>query len=124
MARQGVHLPVYGRLMRAEGVNGQVALDGGMVTISRSGMMARATVGKGEKRIPVKSIQAVQWKPASRLVRGYIQFTVSGGIESKARLGKQTTDAAKDENSVVFSRKQQGDFESIRNAVEQSIVDS
>ena len=104
--------------MRAEGVNGQVELNGGMVSIQRSGLMAKATVGGGEKRIPVKSIQAVQWKPASKLTRGFIQFTVPGGVESKGR----AKDAASDENSVLFNGKQQADFEAIRSAVEQAIV--
>lgn len=103
--------------MRAEGVNGQVELDGGMVTIQRSGLMAKATVGGGEKRIPVKSIQAVQWKPASKLGRGFIQFSI-GGSDAKGR----AKDAAKDENSVLFTPKQQGDFEAVRNAVEQAII--
>lgn len=109
--------------MRAEGVNGQVELDGGMVKITRSGMMARATVGKGEKRIPVKSIQAVEWKPASKLVRGFIQFSV-GGSDASSRVGKRTQDAAKDENSVIFKPGQQADFEALRDAVEQAIVNA
>lgn len=104
-------------------MNGQVVLDGGMVTISRSGMMARATAGKGEKRIPVKSIQTVEWKPASRLVRGFIQFS-TGGSDASSRVGKRTKDAARDENSVVFSHKQQTDFETLRSAVEDAIIAS
>jgi len=107
--------------MHAEGVNGQVDFDGGMVTISRAGLMARGTVGKGEKRIPVKSIQAVEWKPASSLVRGFIQFSL-GGSDASSRVGKRTQDAARDENSVVFSKKQQAGFEAMRAAVEAAIV--
>lgn len=107
--------------MRAEGVNGQVELDGGMVTIQRSGMMARATVGKGEKRIPVKSIQSVEWKPATKLVRGFIQFSL-GGSDAASRVGSRSKDAAKDENSVLFTHKQQADFEALRSAVEQVIA--
>ena len=38
------------------------------------------TIGKGEKRIPISSIKAVQWKPAGPLVNGFIQFTVPGGL--------------------------------------------
>jgi hypothetical protein len=105
--------------MRAEGVNGQVELDGGMLSIQRKGAMARATVGKGEKRIPVKQVQAVQWKPASKLTRGFIQFSL-GGSDAKGR----AADAAKDENSVLFNGKQQADFEAIRSAVEQAIVEA
>lgn len=108
--------------MEAHGVNGQVAFDGMFVTITRKGLAARATVGKGEKRIPVRSVAAVQWKPAGFATNGYIQFTVSGGNENRARFGKQTVDAAKDENSVVFSKGHQGEFEALRSAIEAVIA--
>ena len=103
------------------GVNGTISFDGRFVTITRKGFMARATVGKGEKRIPVKNISAVQLKPASALIRGYIQFTVPGGNENRSRMGKQTIDAAKDENSVVFTPKQQPGFEQLRAQIEEAI---
>lgn len=108
----------------AKGVNGQVSFDGQFVTISRSGAMARMTVGKGEKRIPVSSITAVQWKAPTRLVRGFIQFSVLGGNEAKSRVGRQTTDAAKDENSVVVGHRDAEDFQALRAAIEQALVSS
>jgi hypothetical protein len=49
-------LPVRGR-------NGTVTFDGATVVIARSGFVARATIGKGEKRIPLRHITAVQFKP-------------------------------------------------------------
>jgi hypothetical protein len=108
-------------VIEAKGINGQVKFDGQFVTISRSGFMARATVGKGEKRIPVSSITAVQWKPPSKMVRGFIQFSVLGGNERRSGFGKQTTDAAKDENSVVVGWTQIAEFEPLRAAVEEAI---
>lgn len=108
-------------MIEAKGVNGQVMFDGRFVTITRKGALARATVGKGEKRIPVSSITAVQWKPPSKLVRGFIQFTVQGGVESKSRAGKQTKDAAKDENSVIVASGHADEFLALRSAVESSI---
>lgn len=108
-------------MIEAKGVNGQITFDGQFVTIHRKGALARTTVGKGEKRIPVRSITAVQWKPAG-LVRGYIQFTVPGGNESRSRAGRQTVDAAKDENSVLFGRSQTAEFQAVRAAVEQAIA--
>ena len=54
----------------AKGQGGELHFDGRVVTIARKGFLARATVGKGEKRIPVQSIAAVQWKPAGALVNG------------------------------------------------------
>jgi hypothetical protein len=75
-------------------------------------------IGKGEKRIPVSSIHAVQWKPAGAVMNGFISFIVAGGIEKQSAFGHQTADAAHDENSVVFWKKQQPEFEELRAAVE------
>ena len=48
------------RPLAVKGVNGQVSFDGDFVTIKREGFAARATIGKGDKRLPVSSITAVQ----------------------------------------------------------------
>lgn len=106
----------------AKGHNGTVTFDGNWVTISRTGALARMSVGKGEKRIPLPSITAVQWKPAGPMVNGFIQFTVPGGNESRSRAGSQTTSAARDENTVLFTRKQREEFAAIRTAIEDAIV--
>lgn len=107
-------------MIEARGVNGTVTFDGQTVTIHRSGFMARATVGKGTKTIPIGSITAVQWKPAGA-VRGFIQFTVPGGNERRSQFGRQSTDAARDENSVLFGRKHQPAFEQVRDHVQATI---
>lgn len=85
-------------MMEVKGVMATVQFDGRSVKIIRGRM---STVGRGEKSIPAKSITAVPWKPHTMTTRGYIQFTVSGGNESKSKLGSGTIDAAKDENSVL-----------------------
>lgn len=108
------------RILTVKGVNGTVAFDGRVVSISRSGLGA-VTIGKGEKRIPVSSIAAVQWKPCTVTTRGYIQFTIPGGNERRAQFGKGTIDAAKDENSVLFKRSQEADFQQLRSAIEAQI---
>jgi Domain of unknown function (DUF4429) len=69
--------------MQVKGRNGTVTFDGQTVTIDRKGFVARTTVGKGTKSIPVHSITAVQWKPAGMTV-GFIQFTLSGGSERRS----------------------------------------
>lgn len=106
----------------AKGRNGTLHFDGQFVTIARSGFLARGTIGKGEKRIPVSSIAAVQWKPAGAMANGFIQLTLPGGNEKQSRFGHQTADAVTDENSVVFTRKQMPDFEVVRNALESAIA--
>lgn len=109
--------------IQAKGHTGIVGFDGTFVTISRTGLLARAAVGQGEKRIPIRQVTAVQWKPASRLYHGFIQFTLPGGNEIRSRSGKQTFDATHDENSVVFTRKQQESFQAVRDAIELAIAD-
>jgi hypothetical protein len=47
------------------------------------------------------------------MTAGFIQFTFSGGDESK----KGLFDATKDENTVMFQSKDQADFEKIRDYI-------
>lgn len=103
------------------GRNGQITFDGFYLTLHRKGFLGRASIGKGEKRIPLSSITAVQWKPAGPVMNGFIQFTVPGGNEVRSQAGRQTRDAGHDENSVLFTRQQMPGFERLRAAVEQAI---
>src|SRR4051812_16627178 len=50
--------------LEVKGHSGTVRFDGRVVVISRKGILARASVGKGEKQIPVAHLTAVQFKPA------------------------------------------------------------
>jgi hypothetical protein len=108
--------------MECKGVNGTVEFDGTFVTIKRTGAMARMTAGKGDKRIPVSEINAVQWKPPGTFVRGFISFTVAGATEVKSRVGSRTFDAATDENSVVVGKSQKEEFLDLRQAIEAQIA--
>jgi len=107
---------------QAKGRNGTVVFDGNFVSIMRKGFLARATVGKGEKRIPLASISAVQLKPAGAVANGFIQFTMPGGNERRSSFGKQNQDAAGDENSVMFTKAQMPAFVALRHEIEQAIV--
>lgn len=109
-------------MIEAKGHGGQVQFDGQYLTITRKGFLARATVGKGEKRLHISQITAVQWKPAGAFVNGFIQFTVPGGNERRSAFGSQTSSAAQDENSIVFTKQQQSEFEKLRAALDQSIA--
>ncbi|MFF2385173.1 DUF4429 domain-containing protein [Streptomyces sp. NPDC058108] len=109
-------------MIEVSGQGGQIQFDGQYVTITRKGFLARATVGKGEKRLHISQIAGVQWKPAGAMVNGFIQFTVPGGNERRSAFGSQTTNAAKDENSVVFTKKQMPEFEKLRAALDAAIA--
>lgn len=109
-------------MIEVKGHTGQVVFDGEYLTITRKGFNARMTVGKGEKRMYVSQISGVQWKPAGMMVNGFIQFTVPGGNERRSAFGSQTTNAVKDENSVVFTKKQMPEFEKLRAEIEAAIA--
>ena len=109
-------------MIEAKGKNGVVRFDGQFVTIAREGMMARLTQGRGEKRIPVGQLSAVQIKPPDGLTNGFIQFSLAGGRESNKMKGGRTMAAAEDENSVIFTKKQEPAFLRLRDAVEQAIA--
>lgn len=106
----------------AKGHTGTVVFDGAFVTIRRTGALARMSVGKGEKRIPLAAVTAVQWKQPGALVNGFISFTLAGGNEARSSFGRQTIDAVGDENSVVVLKKHVPQFLALREAVEAAIV--
>jgi len=108
----------------ATGYNGTATLNNGMVTITRTGFVARTLIGSGSKAIPVSRITAVQFVPARLGFRGFIQFTIAGGIEQRATFGQRTKAAHHDENTVVFNRHQQGQFELLASAVQHAMVEA
>jgi hypothetical protein len=68
------------------------------LTITPKGFTGLMNKGlKGTKTIPFSSISAMQLKQAG-FFSGYLQFTLSGGTESKAGL----LAATKDENTFMF----------------------
>lgn len=109
-------------MIEVKGHNGHVSFDGQSVTIIRKGFLARSSIGKGEKRLPISQIAAVQWKPAGWGWNGFIQFTVPGGNEQQSAFGNQTMRATKDENSVMFTKKQMPEFERLRAAIDEAIA--
>lgn len=104
-------------LRQVDGYTGQVVFDGKTVTISRKGAMAKLSFGfAGEKRIPVSNIISVQYKEASAMLNGYIQFATAAG-ESVGSLAAAT----QDENSVVFTKSQNSAFAQLREQVESAM---
>jgi hypothetical protein len=106
----------------AIGVGGYCAFDGQFLTIQHVGALGRMTVGKGVKRVPLAAVSAVQIKPAGPIMSGFIQFTLPGSNERRSEFGKQSFDAAGDENSIVFTRDQEAGFLAFRSAVEEAIA--
>ncbi|MCC3280719.1 DUF4429 domain-containing protein [Arthrobacter sp. zg-Y40] len=113
--RAKYNIPADAVLARSPGA-GYVSFDGHYVTIQHLGL-GRFTVGKGVKRIPITSISSIQVKPSGALVSGFIQFSLPGGTEMRSQFGRQSTDAAGDENSMMIYGNEP-DFLALRDAIE------
>ncbi len=101
-------------LQAVTGVNGQVEINGNLINITRKGFKAFMSHGfDGTKTIFISKLSAIQFKEAGNMTNGFIQFVMSGSSESKGGL----FDATKDENTVMFDKKQQPGFEQIRDYI-------
>lgn len=109
-------------MITAKGHNGTVTFDGRFVIITREGVLARMTMGKGEKKIPLRSLAAVQWKEPGSLVNGYIQFTISGGREVNKTKGSRTIAAGQDENSVIVIKQHAAEMRAVKDAIEDALA--
>ena len=101
----------------AKGNNGLITIDGDWLAIDRTGF-GRGGHSQGVRQVPLASISAVQLQPARMFTNGFIRFTVPGSPELRGGL----QNAMRDENAVIFSRRQAKGFNMIRAAVEQHIT--
>jgi|GEM_PF-6634396 len=112
----------------AKGIDGTVIFDGATITIDYTHGLAgrRSIITRGSKQIPVGSIQAVKWKPASFWSgSGLIEFTIAGAVESGDR-SRHKAKLDRNENAVVvsgWSRRQTANMAAIKDAVLQVIAD-
>lgn len=101
----------------AKGVNGSLEFDGSLVTITRKGIG-----NKGQKSIPLRSVGAIQIRPATMLVNGFIQLSIAGEVSRSSGGVGRLQDAANDENAVIFTKKQTPDIEAFRDAVNAALA--
>ena len=94
-----------------QGHGGSIELNNTSITIKRKGVLSFMTQGlKGDKEIPISLLTAVQFKAAGTFTNGYIQFSFQGGSEAKGGVFQ----AASDENTVLFTKAQQPEFDTLR----------
>lgn len=100
--------------MRCEGSNGSVELLDDAIVIRRKGLANFLTQGaQGDKRVPLSAITSIQFKAAGFMV-GMIQFSLMGSRDVPGGLMAAT----KDENAVLFEKRQQPDCEHLKALVE------
>jgi hypothetical protein len=99
-----------------------MSFDGDFVTIRRAHFFGRM-VDKSGKRVPIATITEVQFKPAGGFVNnGFISLTLTSAVENRATFGNRSLDPSKDPNGVLFSTKQQPQFEGLRTEIETAIA--
>ncbi len=103
-------------IMTCKGVNGTITFDGTWVKIDRKGLLARTTVGKGEKRIALTQISSVRWKAPTMMGPGFISFSLPGSTEVRSY------DARHDENAVLVNRSQVNAFRALKDKIEEAVA--
>ena len=95
-----------------------VTVDEVGISIQQKGIINAMAVGlTGTKQIPFSSITAVQFKSAQLLLFGYLQFSLLGGNEARGGVFQ----AAGDENTITFNKKEQEKAERLKQLVEDKI---
>ena len=103
-------------LMSVKGIAGEIELLQDRIRIKRKGFRSFTLHGiKGDKEILISQISAIQFKKAGIATNGYIQFSFVGGTETKSGI----LSAVQDENTVMFSPKQQNDFLILKERIDQ-----
>ncbi|MFE4857382.1 DUF4429 domain-containing protein [Streptomyces sp. NPDC056670] len=105
-------------MIEVESVSGTVTFDGNAVTIHRgSSRIARSVFGNVTHTLLLSQITAVQWRPASRFKAGHLLFVVPG-----SRAGALPTPVNRNENAVLFGRREEPAFEKLRDLVKDALT--
>ena len=100
----------------ANGVNGtlEVLPDRIIIRRKRAWLALLGQGLRGRREIAIELVAGTRWKNATTFLNGYIQFSLIGDAETR----RGAFDAAKDDNSVMFTNKQQPGFEKARELIE------
>lgn len=99
-------------LIAADGWNGVIKVYDNKVKIERKQkiILGISNFIQADKEIRIKDISGIQFKKAGSIVGGYIRFSIPGAGE--------ITNVNIDENAIVFTRKDQADFEEVKRVIE------
>lgn len=98
-----------------EGFRGSLRVFEDRVEISKAGGFLIG--GKSSKMLPMANINSVSLNPATVTARGFIEFTVPGGKDSKT-----VTEALTNENAVVLKMGQNEEAAQIKGYIEEQIL--
>jgi hypothetical protein len=102
----------------AQGVNGTLFVAPDRVVIRRKRallvILSQGLKRTIEKEIAIQEVAAVELKPATAFVNGYLRLSFEG---EPAPVGGGL-DAAQDINAIMFNVKQQPGFEAVRRLIE------
>ena len=100
------------------GVAGQLYVFENRVVMERKGVLGTLVHGfAGSKTIPFKSLYSIQFREATSITNGYIQFGILGGNERQGGFFQ----AADDENSIFFTKEHSEVASQIKNYIESHI---
>lgn len=96
-----------------------VKIEGNFIRLKRKGALNFLNHGlDGEKTIDINNMTGIQIKEANFFTNGYIQFIFMGSQESK----RGVMAAATDENTVMFTKREQKMAEEIKEYIESILV--
>ncbi len=103
------------RKFATKGVNGTLVVTPDRILIRRKrALLPLMGQGiRGSKEIAIDQISGTQLKRATAFVNGYIQFSLPGGEKKRGGFA-----AAQDEDSIMFTSKQQPGFEMAKELVD------
>ena len=98
----------------AESTRGKIEIVGEKIRITHKGFVAFTEGTTGTKEILISQISSIQFRPAGKLLLGYIQFTFPGSQDTKG-----LTASAGDENALTFTDEEQPAFEVLKEKIDE-----
>lgn len=102
--------------MDAEAIGTRLSFDGHTITIERISGISKTVYGETTLTIPIEQINSVEWKQPTWAGAGHIRFAIAGSQASATK-----TAPNRDQNTVLFGKRQRKAFETIRYAVQAAI---
>jgi hypothetical protein len=109
------------RVMFLDGIGGRLDVYDNKIIITRSGATSFLLHGlKGDKTLYYHQITSLQLKMGDAFTNGYIQFSIQGGRESTGGI----LAATQDENTVMFTYKQNDQAQRIHDLIEKKLLET